>query len=483
MNPVPPVVNAIPLVVPIRLQEAAAVAELIWQIVRPSAEVGRPRGGKGSGITEAHRSQLAARLAALSLPTLRVLPWSLVADPVAHSAFYLAVDVTPAEPLAAEGNSAVADSPLSPAPFQPQPANKPQPASFLLHLALSSSTATGLFPGSILVGRLPLARGLESALGRDYPSGLELVVNAIPFADDGAARLATLAEQVDRTLLPRSSGSGTGLLLAATGDFETAFAGFRALQKRYGFSCAAVDLGDALGLDAQATPADPAAASAPGNPHNHSQHRLAILRAATRHGLRDGYLVCGPLGGEGVTRTNLYAGDLEQVLAGARLVQAQAAATGQRLADFNLRLPPLSRTRLTEPALLKPLLQALKEAGLPPLAVEVQLGQRADCPYPQTRAELEHHASTFGGLSQALADKVAWSNRQHPLEELEQRVRELAELARAHGAVLLVQGHPHDVANLEYLAALASGCHGRLIYVVPAAAVSRLPELGVALRG
>jgi hypothetical protein len=65
----------------------------------------------------------------------------------------------------------------------------------LLHVALSSSPSSGLFPNSLLIGRM-------------RPGGeREVIVNAIPFASTDHANIRTYAEQVDRVFLPRPQGA------------------------------------------------------------------------------------------------------------------------------------------------------------------------------------------------------------------------------------------------------------------------------------
>ena len=175
--------NAVPLTLPVRAADAAALADLVLQVA-----------GRGP-VTDAARHQLAARLHSLSLASFTVLPWSLAADPSAPRTVYVAVD-----------------------------AKEP----WLLHIASEASPASALFPKPTLIGRMRT------------PGGVEVVVNAIPFGPSHIEAIKTYAERLDRTIQPRPQGSES-LLVAAVGAPDAAFAQFRAVIRKYGVNVAAFE--------------------------------------------------------------------------------------------------------------------------------------------------------------------------------------------------------------------------------------------------
>lgn len=117
MNPVPPVL-------PVKANEAAALADLVYQQL------------EGKPLTAELREQFAASIQELELQTFTPLPASLVRDPVNASTYYIAVD-TPTKTV-------------------------------LLYIALASSPANEL-PGAILIGRMRPG------------GGREIVMEALPF--------------------------------------------------------------------------------------------------------------------------------------------------------------------------------------------------------------------------------------------------------------------------------------------------------------
>lgn len=175
--------NPVPLSLPVRAADAAALADLVLQVT-------------GSGpLTDAARHQLAARLSSLSLTSCKALPWSLAADPSAPRTFYLAVD-----------------------------AQEP----WLLHIAPDASPASAHFPKATLIGRMRT------------PFGVEVVVNAVPFGPGSIEAIQTYAERLDRAIQPRPQGS-QALVIAAVQQPDAAFVQFRSVLRKYGLNVAAFE--------------------------------------------------------------------------------------------------------------------------------------------------------------------------------------------------------------------------------------------------
>ena len=145
----------VPLELPLRASEAAALADLILQM------------GERQPLSPELRSRLLSRIPSLGLESVRPFMGSLVKDPTHASTYYLAVD----------GVSS---------------AGVVQP--FLLHMALSSAPASAHFAKPILIGRMRPG------------GGREIVVNAIPFGPGDIEAVRTFGEQVDRGFLPRPQG-------------------------------------------------------------------------------------------------------------------------------------------------------------------------------------------------------------------------------------------------------------------------------------
>jgi hypothetical protein len=178
----------IPLILPLKAGEAAALADLIYQQVE-----GRP-------LSDDVRNRFAARGPSLELKTFTPYPGSLQQDPIHPSTYYIAVD--------AHGGGA--REPL------------------LLRIALDSSPASGLFPGTLLIGRMRTA------------GGREIVLNAIPFAPADRDNIGTFAGKVDRAFLPRPKGTQSSISVRG-GDPEAAFRGFRSILKSAGVNLAAFE--------------------------------------------------------------------------------------------------------------------------------------------------------------------------------------------------------------------------------------------------
>jgi hypothetical protein len=180
--------TSIPLILPLKAGEAAALADLIYRQV------------EGRQLTGDVRNRFAARVPSLELKTFAPFPGSLQPDPIHPSTYYIAVD--------AHGGGA------------------PEP--LLLRIALDSSPASGLFPGALLIGRMRTDEGRE------------VVLNAIPFAPADRDHIGTFATKVDRAFLPRPQGTQSSIQVRG-GDPEAAFCGFRSILKSAGVNLAALE--------------------------------------------------------------------------------------------------------------------------------------------------------------------------------------------------------------------------------------------------
>ena len=176
--------SMIPLVLPLKANEAAALADLVYQQL------------EGHPLTADLRNRFAARLPQLALETFTPFPGSLARDPIHPSTYYLAID-THSGPM-------------------------------LLRIALASSPASGLFPGAMLIGRMRPG------------GGREIVINAVPFQFHRprerphlrqAGRLARSCRDL-KARNRRSSWKET--------DSSSAFRAFRAILKSTGFNLAAI---------------------------------------------------------------------------------------------------------------------------------------------------------------------------------------------------------------------------------------------------
>lgn len=188
--------NEIPLELPVKASEAAAVADLIFQ----QAE--------GRQLSNDLRSRLAGRASVLGLTSLVPYMGSLERDPVHASSYYLAVD----------GLSGDGRRPL------------------LLRVAPASAPASALFPNPILIGRMRLG------------GGREILVNAVPFPPGGAA-VRTFAEKAAPAALPAARGSQPAITVATRSPaacLPAAFEAFRAVLKTTGVNLASLAAGDAL---------------------------------------------------------------------------------------------------------------------------------------------------------------------------------------------------------------------------------------------
>lgn len=173
--------SMIPLVLPLKANEAAALADLVYQQL------------EGNALTTDARNRFAARLPQLALETFTPYPGSLARDPIHSSTYYIVIDA------------------LTP---------------MLLRIALASSPASGLFPGAMLIGRMRPG------------GGREIVINAVAFDHTDRETVRTFAHQVDPTFLPRSRGPQSAIVAEGT-NFASAFRAFRAILKSTGLNLAA----------------------------------------------------------------------------------------------------------------------------------------------------------------------------------------------------------------------------------------------------
>jgi hypothetical protein len=173
--------SIIPLVLPLKASEAAALADLVYQQL------------EGNLLTADLRNRFAARLPPLGLETFTPFPGSLARDPIHHSTYYIAIDTIPdATPL-------------------------------LLHIALASSPASELFPSTTLIGRLRPG------------GGREIVINAVPFHYSDRDHVRTFANAVDPSFLPRPQGPQSAIVTETP-----AFQAFRAILESTGVNLAAI---------------------------------------------------------------------------------------------------------------------------------------------------------------------------------------------------------------------------------------------------
>ena len=208
-----------PFELPLRSSEAAAIADVLFQSVDALANAGRK-------LTDDARHRLAGRLKNIDTPTIRVYPLSLEQDPIHPSSYYLAVDGL----------------------------NHGEVAPLLLRLGLASSPASGLFPKSILIGRMRPA------------GGREVVVNAVAFGPADEEPVRTFNEKVTKSFQPRPQGAQPALMVPVE-SAALAFEAFRQIDRDTGQNRAAFNAEFAVGEAAY----------------------IAMLWAAVRAGWRDGY--------------------------------------------------------------------------------------------------------------------------------------------------------------------------------------------------
>jgi len=176
-------VTPVPFELPLRPNEAAAIADLLFQQC------------EGKPLTEDQRGRFAGRLATIETPSVTVFPGSLAADPVHGSSYF----------VAGEGGNNGALLPL------------------LLRIALASAAATGFYPKSLMIGRV-------------RPVGQrEVVISAVPFGPDDHEHVRTFVENIDKSFLPRAHGAQPTHIVrtARPGeDLPAVFESFRQLPKQ-----------------------------------------------------------------------------------------------------------------------------------------------------------------------------------------------------------------------------------------------------------
>lgn len=177
----------VPLELPLRPAEAAAVANLVFDQAERKP------------LSDDLRSRLAARASVLRLTHLTPYFGSLERDPVHPSTYYLAVDGAAGEPL-------------------------------LLHMAPVNAPTSSLFAKPLLVGRMPRA------------GGPEMVINCLPFGAADRENVEKFAASTDPRFLPRPLGPRPAIVVESARpevDLPVAFAAFRALLRRTGKNLAA----------------------------------------------------------------------------------------------------------------------------------------------------------------------------------------------------------------------------------------------------
>ena len=183
--------NSVPIELPLKPSEAAALADLIFQHA------------EGHPLNDDIRNRLNGRLGSLELTSMVPFLGSLQKDPVHSSAYYIAVDAS----------------------------SGPGADSLMLRMALASSPASAHFPDSILIGRMRPG------------GGREIVVNAIPFAVTDRENIRTFAGRIDRSFYPRPQGAQSAISLTIRNPLKgipAAFDAFRTISRKYGVNLASV---------------------------------------------------------------------------------------------------------------------------------------------------------------------------------------------------------------------------------------------------
>ena len=173
----------VPLELPLRPAEAAEVAHLIFDQAERKP------------LTDELRNRLAGRAAVLRLSTISPYFGSLGRDPVHPSAYYLAVDGEQGVP-------------------------------HLLYIALANAPTSSIFHKPLLIGRMR------------RQNGPEFVINSIPFGAADHENLEKFVARVDSGFLPRPQGLRAAVAVAVCP--AAAFEAFRAILKRTGKNLAAI---------------------------------------------------------------------------------------------------------------------------------------------------------------------------------------------------------------------------------------------------
>ncbi len=181
--------TSVPIDLPLRPSEAAALAALIYE------QVGDRR------LTDDIRSRLAGRATTQGFKTVKPYFGSLEVDPTHPATYYLAVDG-----LAGD-----------------------QPASLLLHMTPASSPASGIFPNPLLIGRMRPSEGRE------------IVMNAIDFGPGNEKAVSAYASQLSHSFMPRTHGPHPLVWVDTGGDPNAAveaLLAFRSILKTSGLNIA-----------------------------------------------------------------------------------------------------------------------------------------------------------------------------------------------------------------------------------------------------
>jgi hypothetical protein len=187
-------VSTVPIELPVKPREAAALADLIFQVT------------EGHRLGDEVRNRINGRLGSLELTGMVPFIGSLQKDPVHSSAYYVAVDANAG----------------------------PRPTSLLLRMALASSPASAHFPDPILIGRMRPG------------GGREIVVNAIPFAVTDRENIRTFASRIDRSFYPRPQGPQSAIAVSIEhpeSGIPAAFEAFRTISRKYGVNWASITAG------------------------------------------------------------------------------------------------------------------------------------------------------------------------------------------------------------------------------------------------
>ena len=177
--------RAVPFELPVKASEAATLAGVLLDQV------------EGRALTDDLRNRLASRLAGLPPFSFTVFPASLQKDPIHPSVYYIAV-----------GPAAGPDQTI------------------LLRIARASSPSSGLFPYSLLIGRMRTE------------SGSEIVINAVSFASTDLENIQMFVDRVDRSLAPRPQR--TLAAIEVTDGCLDAFQAFHSILKSRNVSVASI---------------------------------------------------------------------------------------------------------------------------------------------------------------------------------------------------------------------------------------------------
>src|SRR5579862_3764386 len=233
-------VTSVPMELPVKGSETAAIAELIFQHA------------DGKPLNDDIRNRLTGLSGQLHLSTVKPYFGSLVRDTEHSSTYYVAADGRGGQSL-------------------------------LLHIALASAPTSGIFPNLLLIGRMRAA-------------GREIVVNSIPFSTKDWENLDRYAQRLDPAFLPRPQGARPAIAVGNRHpeiSLPAAFEGFRTIFRNTGVNMASTVQ---LSATREMTTDDVIAARDGENPTAAGHTRVSIrhlyhagLWAAIRTGWRAGY--------------------------------------------------------------------------------------------------------------------------------------------------------------------------------------------------